>query len=73
MKFPNPIGIISIMLALTLFAGCGQRGEDKKAATTQVAAKVNSTEITVSQINTALSRNPNIPPEAAERVKREIL
>jgi EpsD family peptidyl-prolyl cis-trans isomerase len=73
MKFSNPIGIISIILALALFAGCGQRGEDKKAAATQVAAKVNSTEITVSQINTALARNPNIAPEVAERAKREIL
>ena len=73
MKFSNPIGIISIILALALIAGCGQRGEDKKAAATQVAAKVNSTEITVSQINTALARNPNIAPEAAERAKREIL
>jgi len=73
MKFSNPIGIISIILALALFAGCGQRGEDKKATATQVAAKVNSTEITVSQINTALARNPNIAPEVAERAKREIL
>ena len=73
MKFPNPNGIISIMLALSLFAGCGQRGEEKKAATTQVAAKVNSTEITISQINSALARVPNIAPEAAERAKREIL
>jgi EpsD family peptidyl-prolyl cis-trans isomerase len=71
MKFTNPIGIVSIMLALALFAGCGQREEKK--ATTQVAAKVNSTEITISQINSALARNPNIPPEVAERVKREIL
>ena len=36
MKFSNPIGITPIILALALFAGCGQRGEDKKAAATQV-------------------------------------
>ena len=81
MKTLNSTGIFSILVALALVAGCGQKdkeekkaaGEEKKAAATQVAAKVNSTEITISQINTALSRNPNIAPEAAERAKREIL
>jgi EpsD family peptidyl-prolyl cis-trans isomerase len=74
MKFSNSTGIFFVMVALALAAGCGQKDkEEKKTAATQVAAKVNSTEITVSQINTALSRNPNIAPEAAERAKREIL
>jgi EpsD family peptidyl-prolyl cis-trans isomerase len=73
MKFPNSSGIFSVMVALALVAGCGQKDKEEKKAATQVAAKVNSTEITISQINTALSRNPNIAPEAAERAKREIL
>ncbi len=34
---------------------------------------MNSTEITISQINNVLARNPNVKPEAAERAKREIL
>lgn len=59
------------MLALAIAGGCG-KSEDKKAVT-QVAAKVNSTEITVHQINAILARTPNIKPEVAERAKREIL
>ncbi len=57
-------------LALLLFA-CG-KGDDKKASS-QVAAKVNGTEITVSQINSVLARTQNLTPESAERAKREIL
>jgi EpsD family peptidyl-prolyl cis-trans isomerase len=66
--------VVSAMLALALIAGCGKHeGGDTKKAATQVAAKVNSTEVTVSQINNILARNQNLAPEAAERAKREIL
>jgi len=55
-----------------IVAGCG--GEESSAVpATQVAAKVNSDEITVHQINAVLARTPNVPPEAADRAKREIL
>jgi EpsD family peptidyl-prolyl cis-trans isomerase len=66
--------VIPALFALAIVAGCGKSGdgENKKPAT-QVAAKVNSTEITVSQINGVLARNTNLAPEAAERAKREIL
>lgn len=70
---------IPVLLVLAIFAGCGKKDDNKsdnksdKKATTQVAAKVNSTEITVSQINSVLGRTPNIAPEAAVRAKREIL
>ncbi len=70
-KFSQRIGIVLLMFALANTGGCG-KSENKKVST-QVAAKVNSTEITVSQINNVLARNPNVPPEAAERAKREIL
>ena len=65
------ICLIALIAACAIAAGCG-KSEDKKV-TTQVAAKVNSTEITVSQVNRILARTPNLPPEAAVRAKREIL
>jgi len=70
--------ITSMALTATLLAGCGDKDDaDKKGAgeksATQVAARVNAEEITVHQINNILSRNRNIPPEAATRAKFEIL
>jgi EpsD family peptidyl-prolyl cis-trans isomerase len=50
---------------------CGRK-EDAKVAT-QVAARVNSTEITVHQINHALTRSRGVTPENASQAKREIL
>ena len=63
--------LVPLIFALAIAAGCG-KSDDKKAAT-QVAAKVNSDEITVHQINNVLARAPNVTPEVAERAKREIL
>ena len=59
------------LLLLALAGGCGKKEEAKVA--TQVAAKVNSEEITVHQINNVLERTPNVTPELADRAKREIL
>lgn len=65
---------VSALAALVLcaaLAGCG-KNEAKKVAT-QVAAKVNSEEITVHQINSVLARNPTLPPEQAARAKRQVV
>ena len=62
--------VAPLMLAVAVAAGCGKT-EDKKAST-QVAAKVNSDEITVYQINGILARE-NVNPEAAAQAKRQIL
>jgi EpsD family peptidyl-prolyl cis-trans isomerase len=67
------LSIVSISLILGL-AACG--GKDEKKTATQVAAKVNSEEISVHQINFVLSRTPgagNVTPEQAPKVRREIL
>jgi len=64
--------LVSLALGSAIVAGCGKTEEDKKPAT-QVAARVNSTEITVSQINAVLVRTPNVTPETSDRIKREIL
>lgn len=57
--------------AAIVLSGCGD-DKDKKAAT-QVAAKVNSSEISVHQINAVLAKAQGIPPEAAARVRQEVL
>ncbi len=57
--------------ALLIVAACG-KSEEKKAAT-QVAAKVNSDEISVHQINAVLAKTPGIPQEMAGKARMEIL
>ena len=64
------------ILATTLLVGlaaCGSK--DEKMPASQVAAKVNSEEISVHQINFVLGRSNTaaIPPEQAPRIRREIL
>lgn len=66
--------VLPLIVAAALAAGCNRTSTgDAKRPATQVAARVNSTEITVSQINNVLSRTPNVSPENSERVKRQIL
>jgi EpsD family peptidyl-prolyl cis-trans isomerase len=66
------IGLAATVLAFA--AGCGKKEEkETKAAATQVAAKVNADEITVSQVNNILARTPNVSQENAGPAKLEIL
>ncbi len=62
--------LASLLFALATMAGCGRNGSP---AATQVAAQVNSDEITVHQINAVLARSPDVTNAAAPRAKREIL
>jgi EpsD family peptidyl-prolyl cis-trans isomerase len=62
-------------LALSLVFGlsaCGERKEEKKVAT-QVAVKVNGSEISVHQLNAVLARAQGITAENADQIKKEIL
>jgi len=77
-KTQSAIATFAVLVAIALISGCGKKDdsaktEGKEKAATQVAAKVNAEEITVHQVNSVLSRNPNIPPEAAAKAKHEIL
>lgn len=75
MTFQKPksraIAAIALLCAASLVAGCG-RSEGGKAAT-QVAARVNSEEISVHQINGVLARTPNLKPEQAELAGSRVL
>lgn len=58
-------------MALLPLGACNN-GEDKKPAS-QVAAKVNSGEISIHQVNFLLERMPGLTPEKAAEAKRQIL
>jgi len=63
------------LLVVVLVAGCGNKkdgaAQEKKA--TQVAAKVNGTELTVSQVNFALQRIPNLDKEQSKAASLQVV
>jgi EpsD family peptidyl-prolyl cis-trans isomerase len=63
--------LLALLLALPMMAGCLEN--DDPAPPTQVAAKVNSQEITVHQINFVLSQRHNVTDAESSKVKGEIL
>lgn len=65
------IGLCSIA-AVALLAACGDKKDDKKAAT-QAAARVNKEELTIHQINLVLQQQKNLQPEQAEAASRQVL
>lgn len=67
---------LPLLIAAALTAGCGDKqdgaaGEEKAA--TQVAAKVNGTELTVHQVNYALQRIPNLDKEQAKTASLQVV
>ena len=63
---------LGVIATATLLVACGGGDGDKKA-TTQVAAKVNSGEISVHQVNFVLQRQQGLKPEQAQAVSRRVL
>ncbi len=69
-RLPYTQAALPLLLALVLLGGCGH----KEAKDTQVAAKVNGKEITVSQVNFALSRlGQQIPQDKLKQVGAQAL
>ncbi|MFM2340452.1 MAG: peptidyl-prolyl cis-trans isomerase, EpsD family [Pseudomonadota bacterium] len=66
----RPVALAGALLVGVLLSACG--GGDKKAPT-QVAAKVNSGEISVHQVNQVLQRQPGLKPEQVPAASRRIL
>lgn len=65
------LSLIVLLLAASVLTGCGDKGDKPK--TSQVAAKVNSDEITISQVNSALANVQATPGKTAEEAKQEVL
>lgn len=67
---------VALMVA-ALVAGCGDKKEDAAAggekSASQVAAKVNGTELTVHQVNFALQRIPNLNPEQSKAASLQVV
>jgi EpsD family peptidyl-prolyl cis-trans isomerase len=63
--------LLSAVMAVVLLAGC----TDKTGAggASQVAAKVDGAEITLHQVNYVLSKAGNIPPEAIDMARKQVL
>ncbi|MCW0202615.1 MAG: EpsD family peptidyl-prolyl cis-trans isomerase [Rhodanobacter thiooxydans] len=64
--------LVLSILATALLAACGGESGDKKVAT-QVAAKVNSGEVSVHQINQVMQRTNVSSPEQAKAASRQVL
>lgn len=63
---------ITAAMAAMLVTACGSKpGENKPA--TQVAVKVNGSEISVHQVNAVLARTPALQPEQASVARREVV
>jgi len=73
MQMMHRIGLSALAMAVALsLAGCGDKkdGTDKAS---QVAAKVNSDEISVQQLNFELAKLGNLKPEQAKQAGNQVL
>jgi EpsD family peptidyl-prolyl cis-trans isomerase len=67
---------LPLMIAAALVAGCGDKKDEtatEEKAPTQVAAKVNGTELTVHQVNNALQRIPNLDKDQTKAASLQVV
>lgn len=62
--------LLALLLAATL-AGCGEKKKDRAALT--LAARVNSGEVSLNQINLVLQQQRNLRPDQSDMASRQIL
>ena len=72
MQPTHSLSALFVILSVSILAACGKSGDAAKPAS-QVAAKVNGDEISVHQINSALSRGGAVPPEQAKKAAPQVL
>lgn len=73
-SFPKSLTLAILMVALA--AGCGEKKDEAatpEKSASQVAAKVNGTELTVHQVNYALQRIPNLDKEQAKPASLQVI
>ncbi len=73
MAFLKNILIPLILSATIAVSGCGDKKKDTAEKGSQVAAKVNSTELTVHQVNFAMQRIPNLDKDHTKEASLEII
>jgi EpsD family peptidyl-prolyl cis-trans isomerase len=74
MQKMHRIGLSGLAMAVALtLAGCGDKKEGEDKVASQVAAKVNSDEITVHQLNFELAKLGNLSPEQAKQAANKVL
>jgi len=67
---------LPLLIAASLTAGCGDKNNEATTAektVTQVAAKVNGTELTVHQVNHALQRVPNLDKDQTKTASLQVV
>lgn len=67
---------LPLLIAAALAAGCGDKKDDAAEGdkpATQVAAKVNGTELTVHQVNHALQRIPNLDKDNSKAASLQVV